>query len=73
MVELGYLRLSLEEHFEAECSSLSHLSNLKIICDKLTIRQCLLFRQTCFGHFLDISASVKFSGNLVHKMLLHEV
>ncbi|KAJ4712336.1 Phospholipase-like protein [Melia azedarach] len=43
-----------------------------MVRQKLSPTQLELFRQTCLGHLLDLK-ELSFSGNLVHKMLLHEV
>ncbi|KAJ4706590.1 Phospholipase-like protein [Melia azedarach] len=43
-----------------------------MVRQKLSPTQLELFRKTCLGHLLDLK-ELSFSGNLVHKMLLHEV
>ncbi|KAJ4706646.1 Phospholipase-like protein [Melia azedarach] len=51
---------------------LSKCKKLSEILGKLTKRQQRIFKQSCLGHFLDLQF-LSFSGNLVHKILLHEV
>lgn len=66
------LKTKKADHFPAVVTTLSKSKQLSEILGKLTKRQRRLFRQSCFGYFLDLQ-SLGFSGNLVHKILLHEV
>lgn len=66
------LKIKKADHFQAQPTTLSHLWVIDKIREKLTETQYQMFRKTCFGHFLDLQA-LKFSGNLVHHVLLHEV
>ncbi|KAJ4714993.1 Phospholipase-like protein [Melia azedarach] len=66
------LKTKKADHFPAVVTTLSKSKKLNEILGKLTKTQRRLFKQSCFGHFLDLQ-SLGFSGNLVHKILLHEV
>ena len=58
--------------FPAVVTTRSHSKTLMKIKDHLTPSQLKLFRQTCFGSFLDVPP-IRFSGVLTHSMLLREV
>ena len=59
-------------HFQSIISSLSHLENsTRKIKAKLKPDQLTLFRNTKFGHFLDLN--IVFNGPLIHYLLLREV
>ncbi|XP_031744033.1 uncharacterized protein LOC116404765 isoform X2 [Cucumis sativus] len=59
-------------HFQSIVSSLAHLENsTRTIKAKLKPDQLTLFRNTKFGHFLDLN--IIFNGPLIHYLLLREV
>ncbi|KAJ4727543.1 Phospholipase-like protein [Melia azedarach] len=66
------LKTKKADHFPAVVTMLSKCKKLSEILGKLTKRQQRIFKQSCLGHFLDLQF-LSFSGNLVHKILLHEV
>ncbi|KAL4011515.1 hypothetical protein IC575_028575 [Cucumis melo] len=65
-------KIHSSHHFYALVSCLSHLENtthnIKV---KLKPDQLALFRETKFGHFLDLN--IVFNGSLIHYLLLREV
>ncbi|KAL0534398.1 hypothetical protein IC582_028689 [Cucumis melo] len=65
-------KIHSSHHFYALVSCLSHLENtthnIKV---KLKPDQLALFRETKFGHFLDLN--IIFNGSLIHYLLLREV
>lgn len=67
------LKIRRADHFDAVVTSLSHLRDLKVIQEKLTLRQQRLFKRICLGYFLEIDADLTFSGNYVQHMIMHEV
>ncbi|MDV3194015.1 MAG: hypothetical protein Q8835_03115, partial [Sweet potato little leaf phytoplasma] len=65
-------KIAPADYFPAALTCCSHLGKtVKNIKDKLTDTQLGMFRQTCFGHFLD--TSLMFNGQLIHYFLLREV
>lgn len=66
------LKMKNANHFSAVLMTSSKSKKLNEIPSKLTKRQWCMLRQSCFGHFLDLQF-LSFSGNLVYKILLHEI
>ena len=61
-------KIDLSHHFQALVSNLSHLVNTtRNIKAKLQPDQLTLFRNTKFGHFLDLN--IVFNGPLIHYLL----
>ncbi|KAI9161277.1 hypothetical protein LWI28_015966 [Acer negundo] len=60
------------EHFPGKINSTSSTAAIKCIKEKLTEAQLSLFRTTCFGKLLDMN-DLKFSGQLVHHLLLRQI
>ncbi|KAK0585747.1 hypothetical protein LWI29_033451 [Acer saccharum] len=60
------------EHFPAKINSTSSVAAVKCIKEKLTEAQLSLFRTTCFGKLLEMN-DFKFSGQLVHNLLLRQI
>lgn len=60
------------EFFPGKITCLSTLRPIDNIKLKLTEHQKEIFKNTCFGHFLDMK-EVQFSSHFCHKMLLREV
>ena len=72
MGEEAGLLLNVAEHFPAKINSTSSMAAVKLIKEKLTEAQLSLFRSTCFGKLLEMN-DIKFSGQLVHHLLLRQV
>ena len=65
-------KIDHSHHFQALVSSLSHLENTtRNIKAKLKPDQLTLFRNTKFGHFLDLN--IVFNGSFIQYFLLREV
>ncbi|KAL9458079.1 hypothetical protein AB3S75_007019 [Citrus x aurantiifolia] len=60
------------EFFPGKITCLSTLRPIENIKLKLTEHQEKIFKNSCFGHFIDMK-EVQFSSHLCHKMLLREV
>ncbi|KAI9185171.1 hypothetical protein LWI28_004985 [Acer negundo] len=60
------------EHFPGKINSTSSTAAVKCIKEKLTEAQLSLFHTTCFGKLLDMN-DLKFSGQLVHHLLLRQI
>ncbi|KAK3185082.1 hypothetical protein Dsin_032368 [Dipteronia sinensis] len=66
------LLVKVSEHFPAKINSTSSTVLIKQIKEKLTYAQLALFRTTCFGKLLEMH-ELKFSGQLVHHLLLRQI
>ena len=65
-------KIDPSHHFQPLVSNLSHLENTtRNIKAKLKLDQLTLFRNTKFGHFLDLN--IIFNESLIHYLLLREV
>ncbi|KAK3188654.1 hypothetical protein Dsin_028215 [Dipteronia sinensis] len=64
--------VKVAEHFPAKINSTSSIVAIKQIKEKLTEAQLALFRTTCFGKLLEMH-ELKFSGQLVHHLLLRQI
>ncbi|KDO45976.1 hypothetical protein CISIN_1g012730mg [Citrus sinensis] len=65
-------KIKESEFFPGKITCLSTLRPIENIKLKLTERQEKIFKNSCFGHFIDMK-EVQFSSHLCHKMLLREV
>ncbi|KAK0574579.1 hypothetical protein LWI29_025748 [Acer saccharum] len=72
MGEKVELLVKAAEHFPAKINSTSSVAAVKCIKEKLTEAQLSLFRTTCFGKLLEMN-DLKFSGQLVHNLLLRQI
>ncbi|KAK0606266.1 hypothetical protein LWI29_035871 [Acer saccharum] len=66
------LLLKVVEHFLAKINNTSSTVPIKLIKEKLTEAQLSFFRTTCFGKLLKMN-DLKFSGQLVHHLLLRQI
>ena len=60
-----------KDYYHSKVGCLSHLNAVTKLKSWLTKRQLELFRQSCFGHFLDIH-DIKFAAQVVHSLLLRQ-
>lgn len=68
----GEFRLEEEKWFAARASCLSHHNRIiHHILDKLEPAEMNRFKSSCIGHLLEIE-NLKFSGQLVHSILLRQ-
>ena len=59
--------------FPAVITNLSDKGVISDIKNMLSSKQLSMFRKTCFGHFLDLDTSLKFSGVMAQSVLLREI
>ncbi|KAK2653578.1 hypothetical protein Ddye_013434 [Dipteronia dyeriana] len=69
-----------EEWYESKVSRHNHFDPLSHIKDafnrvpiELAIEDRRRFMASCFGHFLTMHRAIKFSGGVIHQLLLREV
>nr|XP_009781620.1 PREDICTED: uncharacterized protein LOC104230494 isoform X1 [Nicotiana sylvestris] len=60
------------KHFTARIGAHTNVDVVKLLNAKLDDRQIQMFRETCFGHFLDLP-DVLVQPQLIHSLLLREV
>ncbi|KAK2651546.1 hypothetical protein Ddye_011402 [Dipteronia dyeriana] len=63
-------KVTHQDHFDA----LGHIENaLNRVPAELAIEDCRRFMASCFGHSMTMHRQVKFSGGVIHQLLLREV
>ncbi|KAF3445278.1 hypothetical protein FNV43_RR14973 [Rhamnella rubrinervis] len=65
-------KFSEDQFFQARVTRFSSLKVIENIKKKLNENQMKLFRESCFGHFLEMH-DIHFSGGIVHHLLMRQL
>ncbi|KAK3205576.1 hypothetical protein Dsin_019622 [Dipteronia sinensis] len=75
-----FLKTSEDEWYDGKITRHDHFSDLKDIDDALDsvpeqfkVEDRRRYTESCFGHFLRMDRGMKFSGSVVHRLLLREL